>query len=341
VLVSENPYAETLISSVKVYNLDRGSSAKYLRFDCPWCGNNTGKSDTKGHCHFYLDNSVSRCMRCGEWGTVRYLFTTLGLVLPSEYGDRPNFPGLFKSDISTRLGLVSGRRPPTKFNIPPEIDFPEGTVPLSHLSSGFLLHRKILRKIDEWQISAETTIELRWQWNFRMEAYLFPVYDAEDRLIYWASRSYDGKFRSSATTDFAPYGIIGNLHHPLSKATDTAYLVEGPRDSAALIQEGFWGLHLFGHNPNANQVSRLSALPHTKVVVLDADVTEDATALAEKQGWKVLYLPAGDPGDYAGRVTETLAEAWAAAKCKVDSRFAHIRQKLFNPQVRRARNFSS
>ena len=336
--VSANPYAETLISSIKVYNLDRGSSAKYLRFDCPWCGDNTGKLDTKGHCHFYLDNSVSRCMRCGEWGTVRYLFAKLGLVLPSSYGDRTNFPGLFKTDISTRLAAVSGSRPPQKFTLPPEISFPEGTLPLSYLDSRFLLHRKILSKIDDWQISPEMAHELRWQWNFRMEAFLFPVYDAEDRLIYWASRSYDGKFRSSASTDFAQFGIIGNLNHPLSKATDTAYLVEGPRDSAALIQEGFWGLHLFGHNPNVSQVSRLLALPHTKVVVLDADVTEDATTLAESWGWKVLYLPTGDPGDYAGRVTDTLAEAWKAANCKIDSRFAHIRQKLFNTQVRRVRN---
>jgi hypothetical protein len=338
VVVSANPYAETLISSVKVYNLDRGSSAKYLRFDCPWCGDNTGKADTKGHCHFYLDNSVSRCMRCGAWGTARYLFAALGLILPSDYGDRANFPGLFKSDISTRLAAIGGQHAPLKFNNPPEIDFPEGTISLSHLNSRFLLHQKILRKIDEWQISPETAQELRWQWNFLMDAFLFPVYDLEDRLIYWASRSYDGKYRSSASTDFAQYGIIGNLNHPLSKATDTAYLVEGPKDSAALIQEGFWGLHLFGHRPNVSQVSRLSALPHTKVVVLDADVTEDATALAESWGWKVLYLPTGDPGDYAGRVTDTLSEAWAAAKCKSDSRFAHIRQKLFNTQVRRARN---
>ena len=277
-------------------------------------------------------------MRCGEWGTVRYLFAKLGLVLPSSYGDRTNFPGLFKTDISTRLAAVSGSRPPQKFTLPPEISFPEGTLPLSHLDSRFLLHRKILSKIDDWQISPETAEELRWQWNFKMDAFLFPVYDAEDRLIYWASRSYDGKFRSSASTDFAQFGIIGNLNHPLSKATDTAYLVEGPRDSAALIQEGFWGLHLFGHNPNVSQVSRLLALPHTKVVVLDADVTEDATTLAESWGWKVLYLPTGDPGDYAGRVTDTLAEAWTAANCKIDSRYAHIRQKLFNTQVRRVRN---
>jgi hypothetical protein len=280
-------------------------------------------------------------MRCGEWGTVRYLFSALGLVLPSSYGERTNFPGLFKTDISTRLAAPNSR-PSFKFTHPPEIDFPEGTVPLSHLSSRFLLHEKIVRKVEEWKISPETTEELRWQWNFKMNAFLFPVYDAEDRLIYWASRSYDGKFRSSAPgTDFAQYGIIGNLDHPLAKATDTAYLVEGPKDSAALIQEGFWGLHLFGHSPNVSQVSRLLALPHTKVVVLDADVTEEATALAEKQGWKVLYLPAGDPGDYAGRVTDIFAEAWAAANCKVKSRFAHIRQKLFNTQVRRVRNFSS
>lgn len=276
-------------------------------------------------------------MRCGEWGTVRYLFSTLGLVLPSEYGERINFPGLFKNDISTRLATHGNRHPP-KLTHPPEIEFPPGTVPLSHLHSRFLLHEKILRKIEDWQISPETVYELKWQWNFKMEAFLFPVYDAEDRLVYWASRSYDGKFRSSASTDFAQYGIIGNLHHPLQKATDTAYLVEGPKDSAALIQEGFWGLHLFGHHPNISQISRLEALDHTKVVVLDADVTEEATALAEKQGWKVLYLPAGDPGDYAGRVTDMLSEAWEATNCKVDSRYAHIRQKLFNTQVRRARN---
>jgi hypothetical protein len=336
--VAANPYAETLISSVKVYNLDRGSSAKYLRIDCPWCGDNTGKPDTKGHCHFYLDNSVSRCMRCGEWGKVRYLFAALGLILPSDYGERANFPGLFKSDIATRLAAFGNHRPPLKFNHAPEIEFPEGTVPLSRLNSRFLLHEKILRKIDDWQISRETADELKWQWNFRMEAFLFPVHDAEERLIYWASRSYDGKFRSSASTDFGQYGIIGNLTHPLAKATDTAYLVEGPKDSAALIQEGFWGLHLFGHHPNVSQVSRLQALNHTKVVVLDADVTEEAAALAEKWGWKVLYLPKGDPGDYAGRVTDTLAEAWNAAKCSVNNRYAQIRQKLFNIQVRRVRN---
>jgi len=337
VSVVANPYAETLISSVKIYNLDRGSSAKYLRIDCPWCADNTGKPDSKGHCHFYLDNSVSRCMRCGEWGTVRYLFSALGLILPSDYGERPNFPGLFKSDISTRLSSFSTRSS-LKLNPAPEIDFPKGTTPLFHLNSRFLLHAKILRKIDEWQISREIAHELKWQWNFAMEAFLFPVYDSEDRLIYWASRSYDGKFRSSASVDFAQYGIIGNFNHPLAKATDTAYLVEGPKDSAALIQEGFWGLHLFGHRPNLSQVSRLEALSHSKVVLLDADVTEDASTLAEKHGWKVLYLPSGDPGDYAGKVTETLAAAWKAAQCSVDNRYAKIRQKLFTIQVRRAKN---
>src|ERR1700756_3416950 len=145
-MLSENPYCETLIASVKVYNLDRGSSAKYLRIDCPWCLDNTGKADTKGHCHFYLDNSVSRCMRCGEWGTVRYLFATLGLILPSDYGERANFPGLFKNDISTRLAAF-GVRPPLKFNHAPEIEFPKGTIPLSVLHPRFLLHHKILRKI--------------------------------------------------------------------------------------------------------------------------------------------------------------------------------------------------
>jgi hypothetical protein len=335
--VAANPYAETLISSVKIYNLDRGSSAKHLRIDCPWCGENTGKPDTKGHLHFYLDNSVSRCMRCGAWGKVRYLFASLGLILPADYGERANFPGLFRKDIATRLASF-GARPFSKLNEAPEIDFPEGTVPLSALNDHFLLHRKILNKIEDWRISRETSEELKWQWNFRMEAFLFPVYDAEDRLIYWASRSYDGKFRSSANTDFAEYGIIGNLCHPLAKATDTAYLVEGPRDSAALIQEGFLGLHLFGHRPTVNQVARLEALNHTKVIMLDADVTEDATALAEKHGWKVLYLPNGDPGAYAGNITETLAKAWQAAKCSLDNRYAQIRQKLFTTQVRRARN---
>jgi len=166
----------------------------------------------------------------------------------------------------------------------------------------------------------------------------FPGLRFRRPLIYWASRSYDGKFRSSASVDFAQYGIIGNFNHPLARATDTAYLVEGPKDSAALIQEGFWGLHLFGHRPNLSQVSRLEALSHSKVVLLDADVTEDASTLAEKHGWKVLYLPSGDPGDYAGKVTETLAAAWKAAQCSVDNRYAKIRQKLFTIQVRRAKN---
>jgi hypothetical protein len=85
---SDNRYAETLIGSVKVFNLDRGTSSRYLRINCPWCEEATGKADTKGHLHFYLDNSISRCMKCGSWGTVQRLFERLRLTLPLDLKDR-------------------------------------------------------------------------------------------------------------------------------------------------------------------------------------------------------------------------------------------------------------
>jgi hypothetical protein len=339
----DNPYAEILISSIKVYNLDRGTNQRYLRIDCPWCAENFGKIDTSGHCHFYLDSSIARCMRCGAWGTVPVLFRRLGLVVPARYAAPVTFPGLLREKFDLLFNTrTTAPNLNDKIPEPPEIELPYGTLELSLLNPARIpFHRRPLNIVENWKLDLNCLCDLRWGWNGDLDAFIFPVYNESDRLVFWSARAASGNFRRSAEVEFAPYGILGEYAHPLRKSTDVVYLVEGPKDAAALIQEGLWAVYLFGHNPNAAQLSRLNALPQTKVLLLDADVSTQAQRIADAQGvagWKVIYLPSGDPADYAGRLTRTLAELWEKQTySRRDSRIAEMRQRLANPQVHRVR----
>ena len=339
----DNPYAEILCSSVKVFNLDRGSSTRYLRLNCPWCGDKFGKEDTDGHLNFYLDNSVSRCMRCSAWGNVQRLFTTLGLRLPLDLGFAFNIPGLVKTRLNELLAPVRPvalNRPTRVFEEPPEIELPPSSLPLQQLCNKLAIHRRVLNRIAEWRLDPAVVFDLRWHWCVPLDSFIFPVFSHTRPVsypIYWASRSFDGKFHSSAECEFSQYGILGNFDHPLQySGGNVLYLVEGPKDAAALIQEGFWAVHLFGHSPNATQIDRLNVLPHTKVLLLDADVTDQAAELAVQHSWEVLYLPKGDPADYAGSFTSLLAELWQNQTPEVSplgTLRARLHQKLRTPQV--------
>ena len=149
----------------------------------------------------------------------------------------------------------------------------------------------------------------------------------------------DGTVRSASPCDFSRFGIVGNLDHPLRSSSDTVYLTEGPRDSAALIQEGLWGVHLFGHAPALTQVMRLQELPHHKVLLLDADVPPAPRRRAEPPGWPAWPHPQGDPGDHAGRLAPLVASAWAQHRSDpaLGPWAAAVRQRLHNPQLRRSR----
>jgi hypothetical protein len=334
----DNPYAETLVGAVKVYNLDRGTNYRYLRIDCPWCDEAFGKRDTAGHLHFYLDSSIARCMRCGSWGTVPVLFTKLGLVLPASYETAITFPGLLreKFDALFNTSLQTSKQT-QQLPEPPEIELPYGTLDLTYLNARIPFHRRPLNILNNWKLEFDCLCSLRWGWNGAMDAFIFPVYNERDRLVFWSARAAVGNFRRSAETEFAPYGILGEFENPLRKSNGFVYLVEGPKDAAALAQEGLWGVYLFGHNPNAAQITRLRALPHTKVLLLDADVSTRAREIADRERWKVIYLPAGDPADYAGGLTATLAELWETqTDSRRDSRIAEMRQRLHNPQIHRA-----
>jgi hypothetical protein len=333
----DNPYAEALTASVKVYNLDRGTGYRYLRIDCPWCAENFGKRDSSGHLHFYLDSSIARCMRCGAWGTVPVLFSKLGLALPAFYETEVTFPGLLREKFDLLFNPESTNKT-TNLPEPPEIELPYGTLELSYLNSRIPFHRRPLNILESWKLDFDILISLRWGWNGDLDSFIFPVYNERGGLVFWSARAAAGNFRRSAETEFAPYGILGEFFNPLRKSTEAVYLVEGPKDAAALAQEGFWGVYLFGHNPNAAQISRLNSLPHTKVLLLDADVSVRATEIAEREGgsWKVVYLPTGDPADYAGRLTGTLAELWETqTSSRRDSKIAEMKTRLHNTQIHR------
>jgi hypothetical protein len=340
----DNPYAETLLGAVKVYNLDRGTNYRYLRIDCPWCDENFGKRDTAGHLHFYLDSSIARCMRCGAWGTVPVLFSKLGLVLPVAYETGITFPGLLREKFDLLFNLdpnnPNSNRNAKTTNLPepPEIELPYGTLEFTYLNSRIPFHRRPLKIVESWKLDFDILLSLRWGWNGDLDSFIFPVYNERGGLVFWSSRAATGSFRRSAETEFAPYGILGEFFNPLRKSTEAVYLVEGPKDAAALSQEGFWGVYLFGHNPNAAQIARLNSIPHTKVLLLDADVSVRATEIAEREGerWKVVYLPSGDPADYAGRLTGTLADLWETqTSSRRDSKIAEMKQRLHNTQIHR------
>lgn len=295
--------------------------------DCPWC------DDSSGHLHFYLDTGIARCMRCQESGMPRKLFRALGLVLPVDYVGH-TFPG---AALHEKLQQVTTPNKKTSLLSPPELDLPDGTLPIAYLDKSFLLHRKPLQILENWNLELDMLRQLRWGWNQSMNSFIFPVYDNENRLVFWSARNADTKYHQSAPdSDFSKYGICGELWNPIRGSTDTIYLVEGPKDSAALLQEGFWGVYLFGHKVNVNQAQRLDALPHTKVLILDSDVTEETHKLAISYHWKVIYLTSGDPADYAGRITITLSELWEQQANDAQMlRFAALEQKLGTVQVHR------
>jgi hypothetical protein len=158
----DNPYAETLVASVKVYNLDRGTGYRYLKIDCPWCEENFGKRDTLGHLHFYLDSSIGRCMRCGSWGTVPVLFRKLGLVLPVTYEAGVTFPGLLREKFDLLFNPETLNKKTTTLPEPPEIELPYGTLELTYLNSRIPFHRRPLKILESWKLDFDILINLRW-----------------------------------------------------------------------------------------------------------------------------------------------------------------------------------
>jgi hypothetical protein len=55
-----------------------------------------------------------------------------------------------------------------------------------------------------------------------------------------------------------------------------------------------------------------------------------------QHNWKIIYLPSGDPADYAGNLAATLENLWLnQTKYTVSSQVARLRQRLYNNQIHR------
>jgi hypothetical protein len=183
---TDNPCTEILIGFVKVFNLDRVTSSKYLRLNCPWSEENVGKEDTKGHLNFYLDNSFSRCMRCGAWATVQRLFQRLGLNLPIDLKTGQQTPSTRKQIeeqlLAIQVPLISATVP--NLEEPPEIELPPGSIAIARLSDRIALHRRVLDKLRSWKINLDVATQLGWQWCVPTDSFIFPVLNFRGQSIY-------------------------------------------------------------------------------------------------------------------------------------------------------------
>lgn len=326
--MAENPYLEILITTVPVHNRDRSTAARYLRLNCPFCVDTMGSPDESGHLHFYLDNSISRCMRCQAWAYPARLFQRLGLTLP-DTGPTSSSATEILAAIKKSVTRVSAFSLDSVDELP-EIELPAECLAVERLRPEFAVHARVLKQIERWRLTLKTIATLRWYYCAPKDAFIFPEY-RKGKLVFFSTRSLDGKFRYAVEGDFSKYGVVGNLEHPLKDSAHEVYLVEGPKDSAALVQEGFYAVHLFGHNPGPAVVERLKRLPQKKIVLFDADVTDHATEFALKHRFDIRYLPSGDPADFTGQIAMTLNEI--SQDKKTDPVLRQLRQKMRNPQV--------
>jgi hypothetical protein len=290
--------AEILTSAVTIFNLDRPSADRFFRIICPFCLERTGSPDTKGHLHFFLDNNWSICYRCDARASVERLFVKLKLERPLDvFSEAEEIADAF---FALRRRFREAFRPLEEtltVPYPPEIELPDGALPLSRFPRDFAGTARIWAVAEKnWGFKPETILELDWHYWPKRKAFVFPA-RMDGRLVFWSSRGATARIHLSAPTDFAAYGIVGNWDDPLREENEKVYLVEGPRDAAAMHEIGEWAVYLFGHKLSKAAEARLSFLPHEKIFLLDADVANVARTEALRTGWKAIFLPKGDPND--------------------------------------------
>jgi KaiC/GvpD/RAD55 family RecA-like ATPase len=133
--------------------------------------------------------------------------------------------------------------------------------------------------VDQLGITAEALTRLRLGWHGGLSTYTFPMRDEHGRVIGLRTRNADGRKR-------AVKGSANGLFIPADlSARDTLYIVEGPTDTAAMIDCGLSAIGRPSNNAGENLVVSYirEHTPAAVVIITDHDTrprTAQATAAA-------------------------------------------------------------
>jgi hypothetical protein len=303
-------YHEVIESHFDVYN-PSVANRRHYRIDCPLCVNRIGKPDNDGHMHIFVDSWWCHCFRCGSHVPVLEVFAASGIT---------DYPQKRLEDVASIVKKKVLAPEQVELKEPGEIELPPGCFLIEARPS--LLLSRPHAEIKRWKIKLETAEALRWQWCPSRDAFVFPVF-MNGVLVYWSQRGMD-RSRSSPPGEFAHFGILYNFDCPLKDSVSDVYLVEGPKDSAVMFENGLWGLGLHGHALSPFQLIRINQLSHRKRMVLDADVFHSSQRF-ERSGIETLYLPSGDPADHGRALPAVLQQSTGLS--------AKVRQLIKNRQV--------
>lgn len=292
-------YEEIIEANLLIHNAGEYPRRKY-RVDCPYCAEKGKSPDNGGHFSLFIDNWWGTCHRCGSKAHARDALTKLGIQ---------NLPREDINDALRRMRDSVSRALDKKEEVftlqdAPEMELPAGTwLPFTAEALTKPWFAVALREIRRWKMTPEMAIAARWRWNITKSAFLFPTY-MDGRLVFWQTRSIGG-MRGGPSGNFESYGILGNWDDPLRHTVDTVYIVEGPKDTAAMSARGLWAVCLHSHHISKSHEMRLKALPHRKVILFDADVAASSMKM-ESAGWDVAYLPEKDPSKIGDNLKEVV-----------------------------------
>jgi len=239
-----------------------------VRYNCPFCKENTGREDTKYHLYFDPDRLYRGvigqfvCYRCGERGSWRRLRTALDISESSRNG------------IDSRLtrfrwGEVKNDEDSGKSTIidPPGIPITKGSPAEDYLikrgfSTGHIKMYKLLEGVGS--MSGRVII---------------PAYK-EDKIVFWQARSVKDSIKPKYISP--PSSSKGDTIFNIESASESKrmHIKEGPLNA---IMGGLDCVALFGKEISPGQLSSLIKSGVKEFVIcLDDDAFKWSLRLAQK-----------------------------------------------------------
>lgn len=318
-------YEELVEANCIVHNMNDYPRRKY-RVDCPFCTDHGKSPDRDGCFSLFVNNWWGVCHRCGSKAHASTLLPKFGVTNLPRVSPTEAVESLSKTvkGIQDDNGMV--------LEEPPALPRPSGAwrkINAETLERIYMAPcRNLLRR---WGIPESAAEACGWEWSVDRSTILFPTYMG-GKLVFWQTRSL-GDTRGGPSGSFENFGILGNWDCPLKDTVDTVYIVEGPKDSCAMYAQGMWAVQLHSHHMNRWQEERLKALPHRKVILLDADVAASSMKF-EESGWEVAYLPKADPSKFGDGLGEVLKTA-TSLSAKVEQIVRAKQVEKFEPKFKR------
>lgn len=267
---------DLLATKLGAPNHAEGSSEFIFR--CPFCAEEHGSEDTKGHLYVNPDKAKWICFRCSSRGTLERLFERIGLDPLTE----PD-PIFSVDELAKALEAFQV----TKEQEVPRLVLPcEDPRPVVPGTDAF----RWLHYVRGYEYEQIDPYHLQWGRHRFTRAdgtvspeenrIYFPVYDLTgSKMVYWVGRKYLSSSEKSPKYVNPPVAktSVFNLHRAYK--ADWVILCEGVLSAMAA---GPQGVALLGKTPTPAQIRLLVSLGLQEYVVsLDGDARKEAYTLCQ------------------------------------------------------------